>query len=277
MGTRTSSKKELAVTRPLDSSLDSQGQDSRAPSTQLSSLLARKRFRTAQDIRTLAKLTDEMRRAKPTDTDPGLESEIEVLLKEYESLRNESLSTITNRSQILVLGLAIIGAVFAGAMQIKDPAADWKLVTMLFSGAVPMITALVILLWVGEAMRMKRASDFLAGDVEPAINRRFGKLLLTWEQCLKTHIVERDMGLSPSTIIFFLLNLIVFSSPLIGVLMSGRGIALVGPRPMLELWIPWLFLMFIDGFLISKRRRITGNHEDTARSALVDTDTLGDK
>ena len=233
---------------------------------QLKKMLERKVRRTAKDLLEMERLSEEIERNEACQQKSWTNRdtcEIEALLKEYESLRTESLNTVTNRSQIIVLGLAVIGAVYAGSMQIEDTVKDSNLVTLLFSGAIPIVTLIVLILWVGEAMRMKRVSEFLAGDVEAKINRKFGRLVLTLEQCLNTGILPRDERRGPSIIIFILLTANALLSPLIGLHLSGRNYAIIGTDPISALWIPWIIIGIVVGFILIHHKRFVGDKIST--------------
>lgn len=105
-------------------------------------------------------------------------------------------------------------------------------------------------------MRMRRASDFIAGDIEAKINKKFGKLVLTYEQCLKTEILPRDKFFGPSAIIMFLLIMNSIVSPIIGVLLSGRDFIVFSASPIWIPLIPWFFILLIILFFLVQRKRI---------------------
>lgn len=109
---------------------------------------------------------------------------IEILLKEYETLRQESLDTINNRNTILSFGLATIGAIFAGS-SIAYTTGTYSLVSSLvLILAIPAISSFVLFIWLGEYERMQRAGRFLV-ELEHKINEESSKELLTWETYLR--------------------------------------------------------------------------------------------
>lgn len=84
-------------------------------------------------------------------------AEIEALLAQYVSLLKESLQTISNRVQIMLIGLAAIGALVGGSLTISDPKASRIVIYAVFSGAIPIMCIFILLVWAGEAMRSARA------------------------------------------------------------------------------------------------------------------------
>jgi hypothetical protein len=94
---------------------------------------------------------------------------VEVLLKEYETLRQESLDSNNNRSQIVSFGLGTIGLLAASVLASERASASLPLLLMVFSGAIPIISILVLYSWLGEVERMMRAGRFMS-ELERRIN-----------------------------------------------------------------------------------------------------------
>ena len=104
---------------------------------------------------------------------------IQVMLKEYETLRQESLTAIQNRNSVLAFGLASISAVFTASIATKGTAGD-ELVAVMLMGLVPAVSLFVLVVWLGEHKRTRRAGTFLVG-LESRINDEAGRELLSWE------------------------------------------------------------------------------------------------
>jgi hypothetical protein len=184
------------------------------------------------------------------------DAELQALLAEYSSLRLESLNTITTRAQTIVFGLAAVAALFAGPFALGDPAKQRNLTIAVFSGAVPIVSLLVLLVWVGEAMRMKRVSEYLASDIEARINRKFGRLVLAWEACLKTGVLPRDDRFGPSATILAVFFAFAVASPLIGVWVTETPVRLWSQgSPLWELWVPWIGCTAVAVYLWRVRAR----------------------
>jgi hypothetical protein len=156
---------------------------------------------------------------------------IDIIIKEYETLRQEILAAMTNKISILSFGLATIGAVFAASVVISG--GDSILPGLILSITVPLISNFVLFMWLGEHQRIQRAGKFLVG-LEKRINDEASKNLLTWETSLREQ--QRHMKYPYNTTILLLLAISI-SSFIIGILILH-----------LVLLASWLFL--IVGVLI---------------------------
>lgn len=103
---------------------------------------------------------------------------IEILIKEYETLRQEILSTMNSRISILSFGLGTIGAIFTASIAIYVTSNNIILPSLTLSLAIPFICNFVLFMWLGEYQRMQRAGQFLVG-LEKRINDEASKPLLT--------------------------------------------------------------------------------------------------
>lgn len=106
------------------------------------------------------------------------------MLKEYETLRQESLNTINNRNTILSFGLATIGAIFVGSIVTYSTGTYLLISGLLLIIVIPVISIFVLFIWLGEYERMQRAGRFLV-ELERKINKEASKELLTWETRLR--------------------------------------------------------------------------------------------
>lgn len=115
-----------------------------------------------------------------------LTSPIDIMLKEYESVRQESLTTLTLRTRILALGVPAIMTVFALGISVltgsRESRADYSTLArgVLIIG-IPLLVTGVLSAWWGEYRRMHRAGKHIAG-LEKKINERAGQELLSWEK-----------------------------------------------------------------------------------------------
>lgn len=116
---------------------------------------------------------------------------IEVMLKEYEMLRQEILGAMSNRAQIISFGLGTIGVLFAGILTSDLAKESPKLLIVVFSFAIPTASVLVLYIWLGEVERMMRAGRYLA-NLEGRINRALGagEDTLRWENWLRDTRVQ---------------------------------------------------------------------------------------
>jgi len=109
---------------------------------------------------------------------------INIKIEEYKTLRAESLQSMANRNSILAFGLATLGLVFhAGVSTMPD---QGFLAFSIFTLALPILSMLVLILWIGEAERMSRVGLYIK-QVEGEINQYFGDeaKLIYWETWLR--------------------------------------------------------------------------------------------
>jgi hypothetical protein len=207
----------------------------------LRGLLSLSRERNIHDYRLLAKLTDGLyvTAQRGDGWTQGMDSELQALLAEYTSLRQESLETIKNRIQILTLGIGAIGAQIVGALSIAEPAKNKLLVVSLFSFSIPVTGVYIILLWVSEAIRSHRIGYYLASECEARINRLFGRLVVSWEASLWTGLLPRDELGGPSMVVLVMIGLISGLSPLIGLSLVRSAMS---PRLIIALISPYIVL-----------------------------------
>lgn len=88
-----------------------------------------------------------------------------AIFNDYLALRSESLQSMNNRNSILTFGLASMGVVFLGAVNAytkgkEMPDAFW-LAFLILSWALPALSQLLLFLWLGEAVRMRRVGYYL--------------------------------------------------------------------------------------------------------------------
>jgi hypothetical protein len=192
-------------------------------------------------------------------------AELAALLAEYESLRNESLNAINNRLQLLLLALAAVGALVGGALSIDEPLKRVVAVTLMLSVAVPLMSCLVLVVWAGEAMRMKRVGHYLASDVEPRINRKIGRLVVSWEQALYTGALPRDEFSGTSMYVGVVFGLAALVAPIVGLQITGTPVtwSLIG-QPLWQLWLPWSLLGITGIWLLSKSRQLVSGKDHTS-------------
>lgn len=142
---------------------------------------------------------------------------IEIMLKEYETLRQESLTAMGNRMSILSFGLAAIGAILAAGIATYTPGSYSPLSSLFLILLVPAITNFTLFMWLGEYQRMQRAGSFLA-RLEHRINEKAKEPLLTWETELRK---QRHHMRYPYNTTVLLLMIISVISLIIGIIILG--------------------------------------------------------
>lgn len=228
---------------------------------QLHALLSADGVRTQENYRTLAQLTSQLTAVEQAQNKPwedGDRAELDALLAEYTSIRQESINTITNRTQIMLLGLAAVGALGGGALTVDNLSKQRSLVFAIFSAAIPLMCAFVLLVWVSEAVRCHRAGYFLASEIEARINAKLGRLVMRWEAGLWTRVLPRDELFGPSMMALGIIGIISVSAPFFGVLLVGEKVTLDG-SPLPALWVPYTFLLITASYVLGQMYRLRNN------------------
>jgi hypothetical protein len=142
----------------------------------------------------------------------------EAMLREYATLRDEVLQSITHRTQIISFGLGAIATFIAGILVGVDRT-DPQVLVAIFSAVVPAASLLLLYVWFTELARMFRASNHLIG-VERRINEAIETDALTWEK----HLADKG---GKKRFRFHLLVVGLFvsvsaSSPFLGIALSNE-------------------------------------------------------
>jgi hypothetical protein len=105
---------------------------------------------------------------------------VDAMLAEYQTLRQESLESISHRMTIVNFTFAILGVVIGGLLTrtVSDLLAG--LIAVLF---VPQIAKAALLMWLGEYERSRRAGKWLC-ELEERINDGVGAKAVGWESRL---------------------------------------------------------------------------------------------
>lgn len=213
----------------------------KADEAELQRLLALSSWRSLDDYQQLARLSARLGRHPVRDWDDKDEAELEALLAQYGSLRDESLQSISNRVQVLMLGIAAVGVLVGGSLTISDPRAARNVIYAIFSGAIPLVCIFVLFVWAGEAMRSARVGYFLAADVEARINQKLGRFVMSWEASLWAGAQRRDEVWGPSMMALSIVGLVGLAAPWCGVLLSGNA-GVLPIWPILAVLVPYLLL-----------------------------------
>jgi hypothetical protein len=140
-------------------------------------------------------------------------------MKEYETLRQESLDSINNRSQIVSFGLGTIGILAGGVLASERASQSIPLLILVFSVGIPTVSVLVLYSWLGEVERMMRAGRFMV-DLEARINAEIspGDPALTWERWLRTANTQMRY---PYIVVLALFLGIAVGAPFLGLSMAA--------------------------------------------------------
>src|SRR5215470_16749881 len=106
---------------------------------------------------------------------------LQALLAEYNSLRGESLTSISNRIIIANFTFGALALILAALVTRAKPNAIVGIVSLFF---VPQVAKTGLLIWLGEYDRSQRVGHWLAG-VEERINRVLDREVMSWEGSLQ--------------------------------------------------------------------------------------------
>ncbi len=106
---------------------------------------------------------------------------LQALLAEYDSLRRESLTSISNRIIIANFTFVALALILAALVTRTRPSAIVGIVSLFF---VPQVAKTGLLIWLGEYDRSQRVGHWLKG-VEQRINHILDREVMTWEGSLQ--------------------------------------------------------------------------------------------
>ncbi len=177
---------------------------------------------------------------------------IDKYMRDYEMSREEALSTIAHRNQILSFGLAAIGIVIAASLTVslKDPLNIPKLFCLaVFVYAIPGFTVLLLIMWFGEFERMLRAA-FHQVRLELRINELLKFELLSWT----TRVIEGEHNLLYTYIATIsMFGSIIWGVPVFGIIIVKMSLSAI------QLLFP--FLCGVLSFLIVLDRHLKLNEK----------------
>lgn len=148
-------------------------------------------------------------------------NQVEIMLKEYETLRQEILMAMNNRINILQFGITVIGAIFTVTVATYNKQSSLLLANLIFAVVIPSICIFVLLMWFGECQRIKRAGKFLV-ELEKQINQKISQQVLKWETELEQ---KRSHMKYPHNATVLLLCFISIFSQIIGLTNIGLSLA----------------------------------------------------
>jgi hypothetical protein len=117
-------------------------------------------------------------------------------LEQYKALREEILATMGTQQTILGFGIATLGLVIGAGLSLQGHAPVLTF-GLIFTFFVPVFSAVVVMIWWGEVLRMVRAGDALA-FFEESINEHglsalaWSSPALGWESALRNCIRQSD-------------------------------------------------------------------------------------
>ena len=166
---------------------------------------------------------------------------VEVLLKEYETLRQEKATTLNHGYRLVCYGLVALALWGAGTFTITGEEVYARLVRASLCYAMPFLASLILLLWSGQVDRLRRVSDYLV-TLEIDINDTLGKDALVWENYIRHH---RPLKYPDLAVVALLLGV------MLGVPLLGQQVAGVALWPLsAHVLAPWLLGGVVGGFVL---------------------------
>ena len=137
---------------------------------------------------------------------------LEVMLKDYELIRNEAVYRLGARQTITTFFVPVLGAMIAAVYGISDPARG-----LILAVAVPFLCYETIYLWLSETQAVRRASKYLHSlsiNIQQEVqsqDKRHAPQVLPWEQQLRLSIPKKERG--EYYLKHFILNTLLFWIP----------------------------------------------------------------
>ena len=128
------------------------------------------------------------------------ELQLQALLSEYSSLREESMAAIEHRMTATNFTFAAMAVIIAALLTSHT---DPRVVVVFLGVGLPQLAKAGLLIWLGEYERSQRAGRHLC-QVEAAINARVGDEVLTWERGLSSTRIH--MGYPYRAVVVLLLG-----------------------------------------------------------------------
>jgi Na+/H+ antiporter NhaA len=121
-----------------------------------------------------------MRRRKPASESTSAEW-LTVVVAEYQAMRGEVLAALQNQHSALTFGITTLSLLVAAASLVRKDQPDAA--GLIFLVAVPVASALVLVIWLAEHIRLVRLRIFLL-ELSQRVNAELRKEGLHWEQWL---------------------------------------------------------------------------------------------
>jgi hypothetical protein len=132
------------------------------------------------------------RSAGETRAEDQLSRRVSVALEEYRALRDEIVASLSMQQAVLSFSTLALGGLALAGFRALGTDGDDAVALVIFLLAVPVVSYVSLLIWLGEYARTTRAGRFLS-ELEHRINTWVGYETLTWEQFLR----KRDRGRYP--------------------------------------------------------------------------------
>lgn len=114
-----------------------------------------------------------------------MDDKLTILFEQYKRIGDYSTNTVNSiKNNILTYGFSIIGAILAGNIILLNSGKYLSIVVGIFLFILPIVTLIILFIWVGEVHRMMRAGLYLL-KLEKQINKLLKDDILTWESFIR--------------------------------------------------------------------------------------------
>lgn len=182
------------------------------------------------------------------------QSQNDVLLSWYKTVRDETLGSVSHRSQIVSYGLAAVGVLAGTGIAALSSSPGHSRATAfadvvslgIFGVSIPLIALTVLLMWLGEFVRMIRAGRYLRMiERELAVD-----VVLGWE----TYLTRTPRITIPYLIIPALFSLIAIGSDPLGIVVAGGNISIRPPVDIANLGRTLVNIGVVSGITYATKR-----------------------
>jgi hypothetical protein len=193
--------------------------------------------------------------------------ELNVILEEYKTLRQESLNAINNRVVIFGWSFTALTIITSAAVVSTLPIV---VICLILGFAVPLLAKFIIYVWLGEYERSQRAGAFIR-VLETRINKQIGQTALTWENHLRGRGERSDRRISqPYLFAVSALELLGYISELLAMYYAWQSLIRTDGWVMIPVFgVLILITEILSWFAITEqwRRARNYNFADTAANS----------
>jgi beta-phosphoglucomutase-like phosphatase (HAD superfamily) len=198
-------------------------------------------------------------------------AQLDALLAEYASLRQESMNAIANRITIMNFTFGALAIVLAGLLATRVPTLLAGITALLF---VPQVAKAALLIWLGEYNRSQRAGRRIQ-DLESWINVVVGAEALGWE----TELANKRTGRGHMSYPYWATVSLVIGAGYAGTMIGFYLLVAAAADRLDALWIAMIVLAiaayaliletsFLIYFMTEWRAAVSGTTNTTDKSRL---------
>jgi len=190
----------------------------------------------------------------------------EILCKEYDAVRGEIVTGLSNRVRILSVGITAVGLIWAAAA--SQYGSHPGFASLVLVGAVPLMALPILWIWFGEYERVQKAGiwqSYLEGRIKVQSQKdpKIEETVLTWETWQRKRRddeqKERKLKWRPDPAITLLCTIVVLSVVLGSIIALLSQMEAIGRTAVCVAAIAWLGVtaaVYRNFVSIACRRRV---------------------